>query len=79
MDRSDTEIVATFHHRHEAEMAKGYLEDAEIRAVVTADDGGGAFGMPLTFSVESYATVRVRADEAGRARQVLADAGLLEE
>lgn len=79
MDGPDTEVVATFHHRHEAEMAKGYLEDAEIRAVVTADDGGGAFGMPLTFSVESYATVRVRADEAGRAREVLADAGLLED
>lgn len=78
MTRPDTEIVATFHHRHEAEMARGYLEQQEIRAVVTADDGGGAFGLPLTFSPLSYATVRVRADEADRARQVLEDAGLLE-
>lgn len=78
MTPSDTVIVATFHHRHEAEMARGYLENEDIRAVVTADDGGGAFGAPLTFSPESYATVRVRADQADRARVVLEDAGLLD-
>lgn len=74
----DTEVVATFQHRHQAEMARGYLEHEDIRAVVSADDGGGAFGAPLTFSSESFATVRVRAEAADRARRVLADAGLLE-
>lgn len=70
--------MATFAHRHEADMARGYLEDAGIRAISTADDGGGAFGVPLTFSAESFATVRVRREDADRARRVLADAGMLE-
>lgn len=78
MSDPDTVIVATFQHRHQAEMARGYLEHEEIPAVVTADDGGGAFGAPLTFSPQSFATVRVRAEEADRARSVLEDAGLLD-
>lgn len=79
MSDPETVVIATFQHRHQAEMARGYLEHEDIRSVVTADDGGGAFGAPLTFSQGSFATVRVRAEEAGRARQVLADAGLLED
>lgn len=75
----DTVVVATFAHRHEADLARGYLEDAGIPAISTADDGGGAFGVPLTFSPESFATVRVRLEDEERARQVLADAGLLRE
>lgn len=78
MTRSDTVVVATFNHRHQAEMARGYLEHEDIPAVVAADDGGGAFGVPLTFSLESFATVRVRREEADRARRVLVDAGLVE-
>lgn len=78
MTEDETVVVATFQHRHQAEMARGYLEHEDIPSVVTADDGGGAFGMPLTFSPGSFATVRVRAEEADRARAVLEDAGLLE-
>lgn len=72
----DTEIVATFLHRHEAELARGFLTGAGIPTAVTADDGGGAFGMPLTFTQSSFATVRVRSEDAERARQVLRDAGM---
>lgn len=72
----ETEVIATFLHRHEAELARGFLTDAGIAAAVTADDGGGAFGMPLTFSRSSFATVRVRSEDAERARRVLRDAGL---
>lgn len=78
MSHHETVVVATFHHRHQAEMARGYLEHEDIPAVVTADDGGGAFGMPLTFSLDSFATVRVRQQEAEQAREVLENAGLLE-
>lgn len=77
--RSDrTVVVATFPHRHLAEMARGYLEDAGIRAAVSADDGGGAFGVPLTFSESSFATVRVIEDDAPAAERALRDAGFLE-
>ena len=78
MSRSDTVIVATFQHRHQAEAARGYLENRDIPTVVTVDDLGGALGTPLTFSLESFATVRVRREDADRAREVLSDAGLLE-
>lgn len=70
-------VVATFHHRHEAELARGYLEDAGIAAAIAVDDGGGAFGLPLSFTPLSYATVRVREVDAERALEVLEDAGLL--
>lgn len=72
-------VVATFHHRHEAELARGYLADAGIESVLSVDDGGGAFGMPLTFTLSSFATVRVREEDAERAREVLERAGILEE
>lgn len=74
-----TVVVATFHHRHEAELARGFLTDAGIRAVVSADDGGGAFGAPLTFSRGSFARISVRSEDRERARIVLRNAGLLEE
>lgn len=73
-----TVVVATFHHRHEAELARGFLTDAGIRAVVSADDGGGAFGAPLTFSEGSFARVQVRPEDEERALEVLRDAGLLD-
>lgn len=73
----DTVVVATYLNRHEAELARGYLEDAGIGSVLTVDDGGGAFGAPLTFALSSFATVRVRAEDAEPAREVLEAAGLL--
>lgn len=77
--RSDrTVVVATFPHRHLAEMARGYLEDAGIRAAVSADDGGGAFGVPLTFSEASFATVRVMEADAPVAERVLRESGFLQ-
>ena len=74
-----TVVVATFNRRHEAEMARGFLVEAGIDAAVAADDGGGAFGVPLTFSPSSFATVTVRAEDEEEARHVLGDAGFLEE
>ena len=79
MGTEETVVVATFLHRHQAEMARGYLRQAGLRSVVSADDGGGAFGAPLTFSPSSFATVRVRTSDLDEAREVLAGVGLLEE
>lgn len=72
-----TVVVATFNRRHEADMARGYLEDAGVPAVSTADDGGGAFGVPLTFSEGSFATVRVLEEDAHAARRLLREGGFL--
>lgn len=68
-------VVATFPHRHQAELARGFLADAGLPTAVTADDGGGAFGAPLTFSRRSFATVRVKAGDAPEARRLLREAG----
>lgn len=76
VENERTVVVATFLHRHQAELARGYLQQAGIRSVVSADDGGGAFGAPLTFSPSSFATVRVRSSDVEEAREILADAGL---
>lgn len=72
----DVVVVARYHHRHQAELARGFLEEAGIRAAVTADDGGGSFGVPLAFSRSGFATVRVRREDVERARKVLRQAGM---
>ncbi len=46
-----------------------------MESFVRADDGGGAFGAPLTFSMDSFAEVFVAAEDAERAREILRDAG----
>jgi len=61
--------VKTFASRSDAELAKGILEAAGIRAVVSADDAGGmrpelAFSRGVSLLVES--------GEATRARELLA-------
>lgn len=72
---SETTVLARFHHRHEAVHARGYLEEKGIRTALTADDGGGAFGAPLTFSPGSFATLSVRAEDRERARDLLEELG----
>jgi len=70
---SFTERVARFGFRHEAEFAKGYLDDAGIDSFLEVDDAGGNLGLTL----ENEAVLRVRATDLARARQVLSDAGVL--
>ena len=74
-ETGDTTAVARFNHRHEAEIARGFLEESGVTAIVRADDGGGAFGVPLTFSLGSFAEVLVAGEDAENARQILSDAG----
>lgn len=68
-------MVATFDRRHQADFARGYLEDAGIPAVLGADDAGGA-DLGLAFSRQ--VRLLVREEDLGRARAVLRDAGVLE-
>jgi hypothetical protein len=62
----DTAVVARFRYRHEAEMARSFLELEGIAAMVAADDAGG-----MEPGIMAVARVIVRADEAQRARQIL--------
>ena len=68
-------LVARFNLRPEAEVARGFLEEAGVSSVLQVDDGGGAFGAPLTFSINSFAGLLVLEEDADQARQVLSDAG----
>lgn len=70
---SFTERIAEFGARHEAELARGFLEDAGIESMIDADDAGGNLGLTL----ENEAFLVVRAEDAERARAVLAEAGVL--
>lgn len=71
----DVVPVARFNLRHEAEIARGFLEEAGIESFVRADDGGGAFGVPLSYTLDSFAEIFVSAEDADRARAILSDAG----
>lgn len=67
-------VAADFRHRHEAEMARGYLEAAGIPCAVHADDAGGAYaGLALG---TGGARVLVRRADMRDARRVLEDAGM---
>jgi hypothetical protein len=72
---SFTERVAQFGFRHQAEFAKGYLDDAGIESFVVVDDAGGNLGLAL----ENAATLMVRATDFPRAHEVLSEAGVLED
>lgn len=70
-----TDTLARYAFRHEAEFAKGYLDDAGIESFLRVDDAGGNLGLAL----EGGAEIVVRREDLPRAREVLAEAGLLEE
>lgn len=72
---SFTERVGEFSARHEAELAKGYLDDAGIESMIDVDDAGGNLGMTLDYE----AFIVVRSEDAARARDVLTQAGMLDD
>jgi len=73
-EEKDTAIAASFNRRYQAEIAQGYLNDAGIESMISADDAGGAdLGLGLTRS----AHIIVRSEDEARARRILEDAGVL--
>jgi hypothetical protein len=68
---SDTDVVATFGYRYEAEFARETLRVAGIESVLAGDDAGGAYaGMSFTRRIR----LLVRSSELDRAREVLSAA-----
>ncbi len=68
----DVAVVGRFTSRHEGELARGFLEQKGIVAVLFADDAGGAEA-GMTFV--NPARLTVRAEDAARAVRVLEEAG----
>lgn len=60
--------VARFTYRHDAEYARGFLEDAGIPSQLLVDDAAGHIAFSNT------AALVVRDEDAERARTVLRDA-----
>ncbi len=75
-DRIETTVVARFHYRHEAELAHGYLASAGVDSALHIDDAGG---MDVGLAFVNPARLVVRTEDEKRARDVLVDAGMLEE
>ena len=72
----DLVIVARYHYRHQADFARQVLEDSGVPSALQIDDASGV-EMGLTFV--NPARLRVRAEDAERARDALRGAGLLED
>lgn len=68
--------MAMYATRRDAEMAHDRLDDAGIRAFITADDAGG---MHPQLQPAHGVKLRVMQRQAAAARTALADAGLLPE
>lgn len=65
---SEFETIARFSYRHDAEFARGFLDDAGIPSELEVDDAGG-FISPANTSA-----LVVRAEDAMKARAVLDEA-----
>jgi hypothetical protein len=65
---TDTEVIATFRCRHEAEIAQQLLAAHDIFSMVSADDAGG--WQPF---IMADVRLMVRTADAQRAREVLAE------
>lgn len=63
----DTRVIAKYKYRHEAEFAKSFLEMEGIEAMISVDDGGGAYPGALL-----GARIIVREEDADRATAILA-------
>lgn len=75
-EHHDTVEIARFNRRHEAETAQGFLTDAGIESMISADDGGGT---DLGLSLTRTARLLVRTEDEASARLVLEDAGQIDD
>jgi hypothetical protein len=73
-DTEETTVLATYSSRRDAEMARDYLADADVRAFVSSDDAGGMH--PQMQRPHGVKLVGM-SGSAQRARSLLDEAGLL--
>ena len=68
-------LVKAFYHKHDAEMAKGLLEDKDIMCLLKGDDVGG-YRPHVTLSMGNY-QILVREEDLETAKEILGclDAG----
>lgn len=66
-------LLARFRYRHQADTARGFLKDAGIPAVVSADDAGGNLG----FTICGNARLLVHPNNLEAATELLAGCGIL--
>jgi hypothetical protein len=64
----DLVVVRSFLNRFEAETAKSALDAADIDSFIRADDAGG---MQVAMSMGHAVELLVRAEDAGRASEIL--------
>lgn len=67
-------LVASFNYRHEAEYAKGFLDQAGVPSILSIDD---AAGMQVGMAFSNPARLLVQKDDEAKAREVLKNAGVL--
>ena len=75
-DTEETTILATYLTRRDAEMARDYLADADIRTFVSSDDAGG---MHPQMQRPNGVKLLDMSGTAQRARSLLEEASLLPE
>ncbi len=75
-DTEETTILATYPTRRDAEMARDYLADADIRTFVSSDDAGG---MHPQMQRPNGVKLLGMSGTAQRARSLLEEASLLPE
>lgn len=66
----DLVCVQIFNSRIEAEIAKGFLEQNDIHATISADDAGGAYPYPFQPNIEGV-RLMVAQKSKKRAREIL--------
>lgn len=71
--RIPTTIVAQFHYRHEAELARGYLQNAGVRSTLLIDDAGG---MDVGMAFVNPARLVVRLQDESLTRHLLTEVGM---
>jgi hypothetical protein len=70
MDQPELVVVRTFMNRIDADLAHSALEAADIESTIVDDDGGGT--QPELW--QRGVTLLVRAEDAARAEEILAQA-----
>lgn len=71
---NDFIVIRAFNTRIEAEVAKGLLEANNIKAIISADDAGGAYPFPMMSSSRGV-QLSVEEKDVKKAKELLSQKG----